>query len=186
MKKQIVRLTEGDLHRIIKESVNNILNEAKDPLMVIKPLIQQANDSVMQAKQYCDGDEYPLMDKEGNTYGLKGEIILDGRGYIVFPFIDVYSNYSSVEKIKVLQKIKGIVTLIKGDYFNEGWIDAKKMLKKIINDAQRGIEYFKGYDSSWENSESNDDFRGNIENLKQFNKRIGRKSNTGLEYLNKP
>ena len=27
MKKQIVRLTEGDLHRIIKESVNNVLNE---------------------------------------------------------------------------------------------------------------------------------------------------------------
>lgn len=27
-KKQIVRLTESDLHRIIKESVNNILNEA--------------------------------------------------------------------------------------------------------------------------------------------------------------
>ena len=27
MKKQIVRLTEGDLHRIIKNSVNNVLNE---------------------------------------------------------------------------------------------------------------------------------------------------------------
>ena len=28
--KKIVRLTEGDLHRIIKESVNNILNEKYD------------------------------------------------------------------------------------------------------------------------------------------------------------
>ena len=27
MKKQVIRLTEGDLHRIIKESVNNILSE---------------------------------------------------------------------------------------------------------------------------------------------------------------
>ena len=27
-KKQLVRLTESDLHRIIKESVNNVLNEA--------------------------------------------------------------------------------------------------------------------------------------------------------------
>ena len=26
-KKQVVRLTESDLHRIIKESVNNVLNE---------------------------------------------------------------------------------------------------------------------------------------------------------------
>ena len=29
-KKQVIRLTEGDLHRIIKESVNNILNEIGD------------------------------------------------------------------------------------------------------------------------------------------------------------
>ena len=27
MKKQIIRLTEGDLHRIIKETVNNIITE---------------------------------------------------------------------------------------------------------------------------------------------------------------
>ena len=30
MKKQIIRLTEGDLHRIIKESVNNILKETNN------------------------------------------------------------------------------------------------------------------------------------------------------------
>lgn len=30
MSKKLVRLTEGDLHRIIKESVNNILNEVLD------------------------------------------------------------------------------------------------------------------------------------------------------------
>ena len=29
-KKQIIRLTEGDLHRIIKESVNRILNQNED------------------------------------------------------------------------------------------------------------------------------------------------------------
>ncbi len=28
-KKQVIRLTEGDLHKIIKESVNRILNEGK-------------------------------------------------------------------------------------------------------------------------------------------------------------
>jgi hypothetical protein len=27
MKKQVIRLTEGDLHKIIKESVNKVLNE---------------------------------------------------------------------------------------------------------------------------------------------------------------
>ena len=30
MKKQLIRLTEGDLHRIIKESVNKILKENDD------------------------------------------------------------------------------------------------------------------------------------------------------------
>ena len=30
MKKQLIRLTEGDLHRIIKESINRILNEYTD------------------------------------------------------------------------------------------------------------------------------------------------------------
>lgn len=31
MKKQVIRLTEGELHRIIKESVNRVLNESKYP-----------------------------------------------------------------------------------------------------------------------------------------------------------
>lgn len=154
--------------------------------MIIQPLIQQANESFMQAKEYCDNDDYPLMDKEGESYGLKGEIKLDGRGYIIFPFINTYGNNSNVEKIKVLQKRQGVLTLVKGDYFNEGWNDAKKMLKKIIKDAQRGIEYFKGYDSSWEYSETDDEFKTNRENLRQFNKQIGRKSNVGLDYLDRP
>ena len=34
MKKKIVRLTEGDLHKIIKESVDNIL---KEPYDVVEP-----------------------------------------------------------------------------------------------------------------------------------------------------
>lgn len=33
MAKKLVRLTEGELHRIIKESVNNILNEGEDPYL---------------------------------------------------------------------------------------------------------------------------------------------------------
>lgn len=32
MTKKLVRLTEGDLHRIIKESVNNVLNEISNDL----------------------------------------------------------------------------------------------------------------------------------------------------------
>lgn len=30
MAKQLIRLTEGDLHRIIKESVNRVLKEMND------------------------------------------------------------------------------------------------------------------------------------------------------------
>ena len=38
MKKQVIRLTEGDLHRIIKESVDNILSEPHGNLYGLKPL----------------------------------------------------------------------------------------------------------------------------------------------------
>jgi hypothetical protein len=185
MKKNLIRLTEGDLHRIIKESVKNVLKEAKDPTIVIQSLIQQANESFMQAKQYCE-DEWPLMDKEGETYGLSSEIKLDGRGYVIIPFIgNRYGNYNGIEKIKVLQKRRGIVTVIKGDDFIEGWKDVKKLLNSIIKDSKRGIEYFKGFDPDWEESETKDEFKANRENLRQFNKQIGRKSNVGMEYLNK-
>jgi hypothetical protein len=94
MKQKVIRLTENDLHNIIKESVKNVLKEAKDPSIVIQSLIQQANESFMQAKQYCE-DEWPLMDKEGETYGLSGEIKLDGKGYVIIPFIgNKYGNYN--------------------------------------------------------------------------------------------
>ena len=32
MSKKLIRLTESDLHRIVKESVNRILKEAEDPI----------------------------------------------------------------------------------------------------------------------------------------------------------
>ena len=45
MNKKIIRLTESDLHRIIKESVNNILNGDNDAL-------QQRQMQRMWDKQY--------------------------------------------------------------------------------------------------------------------------------------
>ena len=128
------------------------------------------------------------MDKKGNSYGLKGQIKLDGRGYVIIPFIDVsngWGDYSTTEKIRVLKRVNGKVQIIKGDYFEEGWRDVQKKLKQIIRDAQIGNEYHKNYDPSWEDSDSREQFQTNRSNLKNMNKQIGRIANAGMEYLNK-
>jgi hypothetical protein len=71
-----IKITESKLKQIISESVKRILNEERNPLSKIQDLIQQVMDIYNQAKQEQDGDNYPLMDREGNSYGLKGNIKL--------------------------------------------------------------------------------------------------------------
>ena len=188
MVKNSIKITENELCKIIKESVNKILNEGIDYIQKVNLLIDAANNAYMEAAQVQDGDNYPLMDKNGNNYGLKSKIILDKQGYVIIPFIDNsngWGDYSNTEKIRVLKKVNGKIQIIKGDYFEEGWLDVQKKLKRIIRDAQIGIEYFKNYDPSWEEAESSEEYNSNRSNLKDMNKKIGRKANTGIEYLNK-
>ena len=204
MKKQIVRLTESDLHNIIKESVSKVLKEGVNYTEKIQQLIDAANNAYMEAVQVQDGDECPLMDKKGNCYGLKGQITLDKRGYVTIPFFDIsngWGDYSNIEKIRVLKQVNGKVKIIQGDTFEGGWRDVQKMLKQIIRDAQIGNEqkmlkqiirdaqigneHFKNYDSSWEDSDSLEQFNSNCSSLKDMNKKIGRNANAGVEYLNK-
>jgi hypothetical protein len=52
MGKQIIRLTESDLHKIVKESVNKILKEIGDT-----PNGQRALGALHARKQFRDGDE---------------------------------------------------------------------------------------------------------------------------------
>jgi hypothetical protein len=185
MIKNTIRLTESDLHNIIKESVNKILREGvgiEDSPVVrrIQELIDSANDAFHNAKEICD-DNRCLMDKNEDVfYGLRADIYLDGRGYVNIPF----DNYEGTISIKVIKKLRGKIVLNKGDLYTEGWDDVKKLLKKIIRDAEIGIKHFQGYDPNWETSESPEELKANRQSLRNFNKSIGRKSNAGMDYLN--
>lgn len=180
------KLTESELRQVIKESVMKIITEIKvDPVAKVQQLIQQANDAYQQAIQVQGQTEWPLMDKEGNPYGLSGNIKLDGRGYVVIPFNGgSYSPYSP-EKYKVLTKAGGRVRLLPGDYMNNGWKDAAKALKQIIRDAQIGNGHFEKYDPNWESADTPEEYKANKEALRGMNKEIGRKAKAGMDYLGK-
>ena len=186
MTKKIIKLTESDLHNIIKESVKNVIKEginveSSQVIRKIQDFIDEANNAYNNAKEICGGDDRCLMDKNQDVfYGLRANIYLDGRGYINIPF----NKYEGTIRIKVIKKVNGKIVLNKGDFYTEGWDDAKKILKKIIRDAEIGIKHFQGYDPNWEYSESPEELRTNKNALRQFNKSIGRKANTGIEYLN--
>lgn len=185
--KQRIRLSEGQLNRIIKESVRQVISEAVNYSEKIQQLIDAANNAYTEALNFQDGDDCPLMDKKGNSYGLKGQITLDKRGYVTIPFFDYsrgWGDYSSPEKIRVLKIVNGQTQIIKGDEWELGWSDVQKILKRIIRDAQIGNEFFKNYDSSWEDSSSREEFNLNRSNLKDMNKKIGRNANAGMDYLN--
>lgn len=183
LNEELAESRDRHIDRIISETINRHLNEAADPVSKIQSLIAQANDAFRKAAEAQDGDVYPLMDKKGNVYGLTSYIKLDGRGNIIIP-IDggAYSEYQPT-KIKVLQKAGGKVRIFPGDFYDEGWKDAAKILKNIIRDSEIAIGYNKEYDMRWEDAETPEDRKANKEALKTMNKKIGRVSSAGMDYL---
>lgn len=139
----IVRITERDIRTIVMEGVKKVLNEISDPVSKINAAISLANEAFEEAKKYQE-DDMPLKDKD-DFFGLTAPIVLDGRGYIHFPFKSAYGSYQP-ERIRVLTKAGGKVKILNGDYFEEGWNDAKKLLKKIIKCAKKGNDHFRDYD----------------------------------------
>lgn len=181
-------VSESRIRRIIRESIKNILSEASDPIAKVQALIDQANAAYQKAAQYQDGDEYPLMDRKGESYGLKGEIRLYGQGYIYIPFCAwQYSgrDYAEPIKIRILSKAGGKVRFVPGDWEVEGWKDARKMLNDIIKDAERGIAHFQEYDARWEDADNEEEYASNKQAMKDMNKRIGLRANTGLDSINR-
>lgn len=185
MAKNIIRLNESQLHSVIKEAVRQVLGEAKnDPIRMVQQIIDEANKAYREASNRQDGETYPLMNSDGESYGLSGDIRLDKRGYIVFPFVGLTDSYKAT-KIRILSKSGGIIRLLRGDYYNEGWNDASSMLKSIIKDAMRGIKHFEQYDPNWESADSKEEYRQNKKNMQAMNKNIGLKSKTGTEYISR-
>lgn len=178
-----IRLTEANLRRIVTEATMRILREARDPMANINALIGQANEAYQSLVDEF-GHGYLLMDREGNSYGLKGNIRLDGRGYIVIPFDDPYGVYTP-ERIKILTKAGGRLRIIKGDWGELGWSDAKKLLNNIIKDAERGLGHLRDYDPNWEDEDSYPDGK---QMIKDFNKshgfKVGANMNESHLYTN--
>lgn len=165
-------------------NIKTKLNEAVDPVAKIQALIQQANEAYHNADNEQGGTEWPLMDKDGSPYGLSSDIKLDRKGYVIIPFTAwQYSDYSEPVKIRVLRKVGGKIQIIPGDWYEEGWKDVSKLLKKIIKDASIGVGHFKEYDPNWENSNSKEEQTINKSALRNMNKKIGRNTTAGMDYI---
>lgn len=176
MKKNRFSLTESRLHRVIKESVKNVLKEASLPKDQMKgqQIIDKISMLVKQANEACEaniaewGGQDCLMDKDANYYGINGKIRLLMNGYLVIPFNgDKYWSTYQAEKIKVFTKSGGRYKLYH-DEWDYDWRDAKKMLIQIINDAQRFKSDMEGYNPEWEDEETK-----NPQAVHDFNKKIG-------------
>ena len=89
MNKKLIRLTESDLHRIVKESVNRVLKEGH-------------NEDYMEAKQIIDGMDFedvkklPYMDNRFSFGALNGS---EGEGLIDLNFKGTLVTVRSVAKV---------------------------------------------------------------------------------------
>ena len=87
--KQIIRLTEGDLHRIIKESVNNVLNEISNDLRYnyIQGRAKQraiANQKQIDAwsnDEYWDDEQIEKWNNAKNEYWKRDDQIRDAASH---------------------------------------------------------------------------------------------------------
>lgn len=174
-------INENRVNRIISESIKKVLNESVDVVSKVKELVDAANKAYIDAFETCG--LFPLIDKEGDSYGLKDEIVFS-RGRVIIMYSDVYNKHMNMN-VKVLAKQGGEVKLIKGDYMTEGWNDIKKALTQIINDAERGKQHMQNYDPRWEEAETPEEFSANKEKMKGFNKSVGMRANTGIDQISK-
>ena len=89
MKKKLVRLTENDLHKIVRKSVNKILKE-------------EFNDDYMEAKQIINGMDFedvkklPYRDKRFSFGALNGS---ESQGLIDLNFKGILITVRSVAEV---------------------------------------------------------------------------------------
>ena len=82
MNKKLIRLTEGDLHRIVKQSVNKILKEGVGDNAYLQQNIQQAIFSLSAVASVLQKES------ESHVYGGDSEMIPDGNTH--FEYNKVY------------------------------------------------------------------------------------------------
>lgn len=166
-----IRLTESQLHNVIKESVKKVIaniNEATrvDYVARVQDLVNQANQAIASnSQEYGSG---ALMGKDGDTYDVKG-LKLTGNGYLVFT---IHSWQDETEKIRMFTRKGGALVPYKDEIgYDYDYKDGLKFLKKFIADAERALKDIQGYDPNWE--EQGDEGKKAI---RGFNKSIGVKA----------
>ena len=116
MSKKLVRLTESDLHRIIKESVNNILTELDWKTYQSAAEKTYDNDDYDRAEKFADAATnsfnkdfgYEEFDDNLNYYGEKakqdvnGRIYTNGNGQVVMG--SYTPKFSSMHSVKSVNK----------------------------------------------------------------------------------
>ena len=119
MEKKLIRLTEGDLHRIIKESVNKILNE-----------VYQDNNGTFQDIDYSD------IQNNAYTDTRTGHGVFNGRN----DMMDYIKNGYGMDKGSGLKKFGR--QLKRGGQV--GKIVGNKMLGKAMGHIDNGIDKIRG------------------------------------------
>lgn len=173
MAKQRIRLTEGQLHNIIRKCVNEAVNEmatsSDKAIEGFRQLVDRLNGIVeSQKSQY--GDAW-LIEKDGSHYQLTQPVRLMNNGVLVVSTQYSFGSGPEVEKIRVFTKRGGKVVLYKDDrgigYCNDARY-AKKLLTKMIADAERSGKHLEGYDPNWD-----DEGKAGEKKIRGFERSIG-------------
>jgi hypothetical protein len=77
--KQTIRLTESDLHRIVKESVNKVINESVSSTVADK--LRQCSSNVDRVLNTIKNDVIDLIDsiKDGKSFGVYSKVMNNFR-----------------------------------------------------------------------------------------------------------
>lgn len=153
MNKKLIRLTESDLHRIIKESVNNILTELDWKTYTNSSKKSYDNDDYDRAEKFADAATksfnkdfgYEEFDDNLNYYGEKakqhvnGHIYPNGNGQV--------GMGSHTPKVSSMHSVKSV----NKDYTD---FNPKSKMKPSLNTINK-------YNSA--NNEMDDFYNGNYE-----------------------
>ena len=124
MNKKLIRLTESDLHRIVKESVDNLLNEIGDTPKGQYALGRLAyrkgeerprmGQNVGKMRKDSGNDIFKYADKAAHKNGMYGHEYRNGYDYQ--DDIDNWDNYSKQEKVTAIisriMQIRGFNKLV--------------------------------------------------------------------------
>ena len=125
--KKVIRLTESDIHRIVKKSVNNMLNEIGDTPKGQHALGRLAyrkgetkpnvGKNIGKMRKDSGNDIFKYADKAAHKNGMYGHEF--SAGYDYQKDIDNWDNYSEKEKVTAIlsriMRIRGFNKLVKSN-----------------------------------------------------------------------